>query len=243
MTTPAIDELDAALALADDARAAVGDVQRALRANGRDARDGDAVANAIRRLARTAEKIDVTWRAVVASDGYRSMAREDALEDGEARAARAGARARGGGDGDGKGASGLAASAREANARGGVRAETSADDDGTLVRVIAPGAFDARWRAIEPANAATTSARAVVGGVTAAHAALSDRLLEFAADALARAGDAEAASIEILAWLEDLRDVFVVPDFASGGRVLAPDPSRGGVLVPGRLLPGRVARA
>ena len=75
MTTPAIDELDAALALADDARAAVGDVQRALRANGRDARDGDAVANAIRRLARTAEKIDVTWRAVVASDGYRSMAR------------------------------------------------------------------------------------------------------------------------------------------------------------------------
>jgi hypothetical protein len=94
MTTPAIDELDAALALADDARAAVGDVQRALRANGRDARDGDAVANAIRRLARTAEKIDVTWRAVVASDGYRSMAREDALEDGEAREARAGARAR-----------------------------------------------------------------------------------------------------------------------------------------------------
>ena len=111
------------------------------------------------------------------------------------------------------------------------------------MRVIAPGAFDARWRASDPANAATTTARAVDGGVTAAHAALSDRLLEFAADALARAGDAEAASIEMLAWLEDLRDVFVVPDFASGGRVLAPDPSRGGVLVPGRLLPGRVARA
>ena len=243
MTTRAIDELDAALALADDAKEALADVQRALRASARDGTNDDATANAIRRLARAAGKIDVMWRAVVASDGYRAAAREDALEDGEAREARANANARARGDGDGKGARDLAASARATNARGGVRAETSADGDDVLVRVIAPGAFDARWRASDPANAATTTARAVDGGVTAAHAALSDRLLEFAAAAVARAGDAEAASIEMLAWLEDLRDVFVVPDFASGGRVLAPDPSRGGVLVPGRLLPGRVARA
>ena len=134
MTTPAIDELDAALALADDATRGAGrrPARAARERTRRDGTNDDASANAIRRLARAAGKIDVTWRAVVASDGYRAAAREDALEDGEAREARAGANARrAGGDGDGKGARGLAASARAANARGGVRAETSADGDGT----------------------------------------------------------------------------------------------------------------
>ena len=237
MTTPAIDDLDAALALADDARAAVGDVTRALRAN-RDGGNDDAVADAIRRLAGAAGKIDGVWRAVVASDGYRAMAREEALEDGEAREIGARATAR---DDDAMDADerALVVAAREVTARGGVRAETSADGDGVHVRVIAPGAFDARWRSSDPANAATTTARAVDGGVAAAHAALADRLVEFAADALARGASADATSMDMLVWLEDRRDVFTTPDFASGGRVLAPDPSRGGVLVPGRLLPGR----
>ena len=96
---------------------------------------------------------------------------------------------------------------------------------------------DERWRAVpEQAGAGAGGAAADGDGDAAMDRADGER-------GARAAGDAEAASIEILAWLEDLRDVFVVPDFASGGRVLAPDPSRGGVLVPGRLLPGRVARA
>lgn len=140
----------------------------------------------------------------------------------------------------------VATATRDATARGAVTCaiERTADEsDGTeYVRVSARGAFAARWRRDDPGDAATTTATAEEGRVTAAHAAMTERLLECARGAIDEGLGKDGASVRMVEWLESMHDVFTAPDVAAGGRVLAADASRGGALIPSRLLPGR-ARA
>jgi len=135
---------------------------------------------------------------------------------------------------------------RDANARGAVTCaieRTSDESDGIeYVRVSARGAFAARWRRDDPGDAATTTATAEEGRDTAAHAAMTERLLECARGAIDEGLGKDGASVRMVEWLESMHDVFTAPDVAAGGRVLAADASRGGALIPSRLLPGR-ARA
>jgi len=140
----------------------------------------------------------------------------------------------------------VATATRDANARGAVTCaieRTSDENGGTeYVRVSARGAFAARWRRDDPSDAATTTATAEEGRGTAAHAAMTERLLECARGAIDEGLGKDGASVRMVEWLESMHDVFTAPDVAAGGRVLAADVSRGGALIPSRLLPGR-ARA
>ena len=46
----------------------------------------------------------------------------------------------------------------------------------------------------------------------------------------------DAAIETLVLWLDDHADVFTAGDVSNGGRIMAPDPNAGGVLVPSRLL-------
>ena len=48
--------------------------------------------------------------------------------------------------------------------------------------------------------------------------------------------DAPRAIESLVLWLDDHADVFTAGDASNGGRIMAPDPEAGGVLVPSRLL-------
>lgn len=48
--------------------------------------------------------------------------------------------------------------------------------------------------------------------------------------------DASRAIESLVLWLDDHADVFTAGDASNGGRIMAPDPEAGGVLVPSRLL-------
>ena len=89
-------------------------------------------------------------------------------------------------------------------------------------------------------DASTTTATAGGGGTGhGAHAAMTERLLEVARGAVDEGLGKDGASVRMVEWLETMHDVFSAPDVAAGGQVLAADASRGGALIPSRLLPGR----
>ena len=53
----------------------------------------------------------------------------------------------------------------------------------------------------------------------------------------ASSSSSSTRAIETLVlWLDDHADVFTAGDVSNGGRIMAPDPEAGGVLVPSRLL-------
>lgn len=143
----------------------------------------------------------------------------------------------------GTGGDAAAAAARDANARGAVTCSierASDEEDGEeFVCVSVRGAFAVRWRRDDPGDASTTTATAEEGRDTAAHAAMTERLLEVARGAVDEGLGKDGASVRMVEWLETMHDVFTAPDVAAGGRVLAADASRGGALIPSRLLPGR----
>ncbi len=143
----------------------------------------------------------------------------------------------------GTGDDALAAAARDANARGAVTCaiERASDEEGgeEFVCVSVRGSFAVRWRRDDPGDASTTTATAEEGRDTAAHAAMTERLLEGARGAMDEGLGKDGASVRMVEWLETMHDVFTAPDVAAGGRVLAADASRGGALIPSRLLPGR----
>ena len=64
-----------------------------------------------------------------------------------------------------------------------------------------------------------SKARGVEGGSGAASLSSSMRAIE-----------------TLVLWLDDHADVFTAGDVSNGGRIMAPDPEAGGVLVPSRLL-------
>jgi len=110
------------------------------------------------------------------------------------------------------------------------------------VIAVAPKVFECSWRLRAPEDAATTTAKLTDGTTSLAHEALGDRLRERAAAVReSKKGEVsdEDVAVKMLEWLEDMHDVFTRPDELSGGRVLAADRTRGGALIPGRLLPGR----
>jgi hypothetical protein len=125
------------------------------------------------------------------------------------------------------------------NERGAVSVEIVDGEcgDGDIVCVRAEGAFEARWNAKE-CDACSVSA---VNGetATAAHSAFTER----ATERLEQGKETEKNVVEIsrmmIEWFEGLHDVFTAPDPLNGGKVLAADCSRGNVLIPSRLLPGR----
>ncbi len=143
----------------------------------------------------------------------------------------------------GTGGDAVAAAARDANARGAMTCsiERASDEEGgeEFVCVSVRGAFAVRWRRDDPGDASTTTATAEEGRDTAAHAAMTERLLEVARGAVDEGLGKDGASVRMVEWLETMHDVFSAPDVAAGGRVLAADASRGGALIPSRLLPGR----
>ena len=143
----------------------------------------------------------------------------------------------------GTGGDAVAAAARDANARGAVTCsiERASDEEGgeEFVCVSVRGAFAVRWRRDDPGDASTTTATAEEGRDTAAHAAMTERLLEVARGAVDEGLGKDGASVRMVEWLETMHDVFSAPDVAAGGRGLAADASRGGALIPSRLLPGR----
>jgi hypothetical protein len=127
------------------------------------------------------------------------------------------------------------------NERGAVSVEI-VDGDGDRkgdehVCVRAEGAFEARWDA---KTCDGCSVRACNGETaSAAHAAFTERAME----RLEQGKETEKNVVEIsrmmIEWFEGLHDVFTAPDPLNGGKVLAADCSRGNVLIPSRLLPGR----
>ncbi|CAL56911.1 unnamed product [Ostreococcus tauri] len=130
-----------------------------------------------------------------------------------------------------------------AGARGGTL-ETRVDEANgeTIVTAIAPRAFVIEWALSAPEDPGRMKSRSTDGLTTHAHNALGDRLREVASEA--RGGEKGSAkdedvAVKMLEWLETMHDVFTRPDELSGGCVLAADRTRGGVLIPGRLLPGR----
>ena len=106
----------------------------------------------------------------------------------------------------GTGGDAVAAAARDANARGAVTCsiERASDEEGgeEFVCVSVRGAFAVRWRRDDPGDASTTTATAEEGRDTAAHAAMTERLLEVARGAVDEGLGKDGASVRMVEKME-----------------------------------------
>ena len=218
-------EIDDALLVIDRARARA---QRLVDALARDEGESssDAIAHLIRACASDAADVDAATRSIGLLTST-AIARSSALASAAMEAVKGTA---------------LEACARGCNARGALETRVETLNGDVVVVAVAPRVFECSWRLTAPEDAGTTTAKSTDGTTSLAHEALGDRLRERAVAAReGKKGEVsdEDVAVKMLEWLEEMHDVFTRPDELSGGRVLAADRTRGGVLIPGRLLPGR----